>query len=153
MDVRTDDFIRTKYSWMHRLPNFLTHGTPLRARERATLLMGGTEYFGATAVQPRSHTCQHHAEITQSHTFAALIRLSTTTHNLLTFSISEISLNNSKKLSLLADKHRWTFLLHSSYSSSRMYSHTVGGQPPPRLSFGPGQSSPAILLSPNSFDS
>ena len=33
----------------------------------------------------RSHTCQHLAEITQSHTFAALIRLFTTTHNLLTF--------------------------------------------------------------------
>ena len=28
---RTDDFLRTKISWMHRLPNFLTHGTPLRA--------------------------------------------------------------------------------------------------------------------------
>ena len=54
----------------------------------------------------------------QSHTFAALIRLSTTTHNLLTFNISEISSNNSEKLSLLANKHLWTFLLHSSYSSS-----------------------------------
>ena len=32
-------------------------------------------------------------EITQSHTFAALIRLSTTTHTLLTFNISEISSN------------------------------------------------------------
>ena len=59
----------------------------------------------------RSHTCQHHAEIAQSHTFAALIRLSTTTHNLLTFNTSEISSNNSEKLSLLADKHLWTFLL------------------------------------------
>ena len=75
----------------------------------------------------RSHTCQHHAEITQSHTFAAPIRLSTTTDNLLTFNISEISSNNSEKLSLLANKHLWTFLLHSSYSSSRMQSHTVGG--------------------------
>ena len=28
---RTDDFLRTKISWMHRLPNFLTHGAPLRA--------------------------------------------------------------------------------------------------------------------------
>ena len=27
----TDDFLRTKISWMHRLPNFLTHGAPLRA--------------------------------------------------------------------------------------------------------------------------
>ena len=31
VDVRTDvpsmdDFLRTKISWMHRLPNFLTHG-------------------------------------------------------------------------------------------------------------------------------
>ena len=77
---------------------------------------------GCTTAQQRDrpHTCQHHAEITQSHTFAALIRLSTTTHNLLTFNTSEISSNNSEKLSLLADKHLLTFLLHSSYSSSRM---------------------------------
>ena len=25
VDVRTDDFLRTKISWMRRLPNFLTH--------------------------------------------------------------------------------------------------------------------------------
>ena len=36
LDVRTDvpckdDFLRTKISLMHRLPNFLTHGAPLRA--------------------------------------------------------------------------------------------------------------------------
>ena len=36
MDVRTDvlhtdAFLRTKISWMHKLPNFLTHGAPLRA--------------------------------------------------------------------------------------------------------------------------
>ena len=31
MDVRTDDFLRTKISWIHSLPNFLTHGAPLRA--------------------------------------------------------------------------------------------------------------------------
>ena len=91
----------------------------------------------------RSHTCQHHAEITQSHTFAALIRLSPTTHNILTFNISEISSHNSKKLSLLPDKHLWTFLLHSSL---------VPGCRVVR-SLGPGQSSPAILLSPNSFES
>ena len=35
----------------------------------------------------------------------ALIRLSTTTHNLLTFNISEITSNNSEKLSLLPDKN------------------------------------------------
>ena len=34
MDVRTDvsptdDFLRTKISWMHSLPNNLTHGAPL----------------------------------------------------------------------------------------------------------------------------
>ena len=35
MDVRTDNFLRTKISWMHRLLNFLTM---LRfARERAPL--------------------------------------------------------------------------------------------------------------------
>ena len=87
-------------------------------RARAPLLMAGTEYFGQTAVQ--LHTGQHYAEITQSHPFVALIRLSTTTHNFLTFNISEILSNNSEKLSLLPDKDLWTFLLHSSYSSSRM---------------------------------
>ena len=33
--LRTDDFLRTKISWMHRLPNFLTHGALLRPRDRA----------------------------------------------------------------------------------------------------------------------
>ena len=56
-----------------------------------------------------SHTCQHHAEITKPHTFAALIRLSKTTQNLLTFNMSQISSNNSGKHSLLANKHLWTF--------------------------------------------
>ena len=64
-----------------------------------------------------SHTCQHHTtpylSITQPHTFAALIWLSTTTHNL-TFSISEISSNNSKKLSLLANN----------WNTSGLFSHT-----------------------------
>ena len=55
---------------------------------------------------------------------------------------SEISSNNSEKLSLLTDKHLWTFLLHSSCSSS-----------PPKKRLGVGQCSPAMLLSPNSFDS
>ena len=73
-----------------------------------------------------SCACQHNAELTQSHTFAALIRLSPTAHNLLTFNTREIFSNNSAKLSLLAHKHLWTFLLHSSYSSSQIYSHTVG---------------------------
>ena len=63
-----------------------------------TISMPGTDYFGETALkQDISHTCQHHAEITQSHTFAALIRLTTTTHNLLTFNIREMSSNNSEK--------------------------------------------------------
>ena len=29
--LRTDDFLRTKISWMHSLLNFFTHGAPLRA--------------------------------------------------------------------------------------------------------------------------
>ena len=76
-----------------------------------------------------SHTCHHHAEITQSHTFAALLRLSTTTHTILTFNKTEISSNNSEKLSLLANKHLWTFLLHSSYASSQMNSRALGISP------------------------
>ena len=31
--VDTDDFLRTRISWMHRQPHFLTHGAPLCARE------------------------------------------------------------------------------------------------------------------------
>ena len=70
-------------------------------------------FVSSNTISPtRSRTCQHHTEITQSHTFAALIRLSTTTHNLLTFNTSETSSNNSEKLSLLANEHLWTFLLH-----------------------------------------
>ena len=66
--------------------------------------MAGTEYFGETAAEPRDHIP---VNITQSHTFAALIRLSTTTHNLLTFNISKISPNNSEKLSLLPDLYHY----------------------------------------------
>ena len=51
----------------------------------------------------------------KSHTFAALIRLSTTTRNRLTF--NTISSDNSEKISLLAVKRLSTW--HSSYSSSR----------------------------------
>ena len=80
------------------------------------LAYGWTPISAKPHLNKTSHTCQHHAEITQSHTFAALIRLSTTTHNLLTFNISEISSNNSEKLSLLANKHLWSFLSHSSYA-------------------------------------
>ena len=29
VDVRIDDLLRTKISWIHRLPNFLTHGASL----------------------------------------------------------------------------------------------------------------------------
>ena len=96
--------------------------------------MAGTQYFGETAVQTtRSHTCQHHAEITQLHTFAALVRLSTTTHDLLTFDIREISSNNSGKLSLLPDKRLWTFSPDFSLTLVLVKfpdeSHTVGGSP------------------------
>ena len=31
VDVRTDDFLRTKSFWMHRFTTFLTHRAPLRA--------------------------------------------------------------------------------------------------------------------------
>ena len=61
--------------------------------------MAGTEYFNETA-QPRDHIPLNTMRKSQSHTvteFAALIRLSTTTHNLLTFNKSQRSSNNSKK--------------------------------------------------------
>ena len=73
-----------------------------------TILMAGTEYFGQTAVQPRDHIPVN--TMRKSHTFSSLIRLSTTTHNLLTLNISERSSNNSEKLSLLANKDLSTFL-------------------------------------------
>ena len=130
--------------------------------------MAGTEYFSETA-QPHDHKPVN--TMWKSHTFAALIRQSTTTHDLQapvvqmldsaihrinhypadkylgnqshyplykdlqypqdsaihllnnwgqTFNTSQISSNNSEKLSLLADTHLLNFLLHSSYSSSRM---------------------------------
>ena len=88
-----------------------------------TILMPGTDYFGETAVKQVINITytQHQQEShNPAHDFAALIRLSTTSHNLLTFNISEISSNNSDNLSLLANKHLWTFLSHSSYPSFRM---------------------------------
>ena len=54
-------------------------------------------------------------EITQSNTFAALIRLSTTTHTLLTFNISEISSNYAtpnvtkyQRCNFLTEIHQFT---------------------------------------------
>ena len=66
-----------------------------------------------------SSACQHRAEITQSHTCTALIRPSTK------FNTSEISSNNSEKLSLLTDKHLLTFSYTCHSSSSQIRSHTV----------------------------
>ena len=55
----------------------------------------------------RSSTTRSHTftQSPTSHTFAALIRLSTTTHNIHTFNVSEISSNNSEKLNLLPDTY------------------------------------------------
>ena len=45
MDVlRTDDFLRTKISWKHRLPYFLTHG--------ALMDVGQGQFFSATFAGP-----------------------------------------------------------------------------------------------------
>ena len=59
--------------------------------------MLSADYFGETALKQDITYLSTPCEITQSYTFAALIRLSTTTHNLLTFNISEISSYNSEK--------------------------------------------------------
>ena len=67
-----------------------------------------------------SSACQHHAGITQSHTYVALIQPSTK------FNKSEISLNNSEKLSLLQLNTSRLFCYTRHYSSSQMHSHTVG---------------------------
>ena len=107
--------------------------------------------YWCTKSTTRPHTwrvlpvkCQHHAEITQSHTSTAMIPLFTTTHNLPTFNTSEISSSNSKKLILLADKNLLTFPSHLSYSSSRMYGRTVARRANTvfshhKKSLGPGQ--------------
>ena len=93
----------------------LFQGTISQPKHQRNVFMAGTEYFSQTA-QPRDHMPVNTIR-------KSLIRLSTATHNLLTFDTSQILSNNSEKLS------RYTpldFLLHSSYSSSRMQSHTVG---------------------------
>ena len=62
----------------------------------------------------------------QSHTFAALIRLSTTTHNHLTFNSSEIYHQITRKNSAYWQINTSWLILHLFYSSCRMYGHTVG---------------------------
>ena len=92
-----------------------------------------------------SSACQHHAEITQSRTFAALIRLSTTTHNLLMFNTSEISSN------IINIKNSAYWQIDTSWLLSYTRFIQVPGGTVTRLD--PDQSSPTILLSSNSFDS
>ena len=92
-----------------------------------------------------SSACQHHAEITQSRTFAALIRLSTTTHNLLMFNTSEISSN------IINIKNSAYWQIDTSWLLSYTRFIQVPGRTVTRLD--PDQSSPTILLSSNSFDS
>ena len=105
----------------------------------------------------QSHTCQQHAEITQSHTFAALIRLSTTTHNLLTFNISEISSNNSENSTCWQVStyglFSYTLLIQvPGFRVTRSAGTTLALFSHQKKTPWPGQSSPTILLSPNSFD-
>ena len=110
-----------------------------------------------------SSVCQHHAEITQSHTIAALIRLSTTTHNILTFNTSEISLKITRKNSAYCQINApWLFSytrliqVRGCRVTRSADQHSPCFQTRKKLSLGPcqsWQSSPAILLSPNSFDS
>ena len=92
-----------------------------------TISMPSTDYFGETALKQDitylltpcgNHTITH---------FRSTDNATTTTHNLLTFNISEISQNSSEKLSLLANKHLWTFLSNSPYASSQMQSHALAG--------------------------
>ena len=67
---------------------------------------------------------------------------------------AKLSSNNSDKLSLLADKHLVTFLFK--FPDVRSHGWQTSIDPvftPEKKSLGPGQSSPTILPSPNSFDS
>ena len=59
--------------------------------------MAGTEYFGETAVQPRDHIPVNtmRKSLTQSHTFAALIRLSTILSRLTQAKYHRITRKNS----------------------------------------------------------
>ena len=72
------------------------------------------------------------------------------------FNTSEISSNNLEKLSLLADKHLWTFLLFKFpdlQSHGRQISIDLVFTREKKLGLGLGQSSPAMLPTPNSFNS
>ena len=75
------------------------------------------------------NTCPHQVEITQSHTLAALIRLSTTTHDLLMFSISKISNNSGKTqaIGIYSVDTSGLFFYTRLYASSQIYSHALGG--------------------------
>ena len=54
--------------------NVLSKVRSTKLNTDVTILMPGTEYFAETAFkQDITSGCQHHAEITQSHTFAALL--------------------------------------------------------------------------------
>ena len=129
-------------------------GTISEDKHWQKVFMAGTEYFGATA-QPRDHIPEFYLstnpETTQSHTFAAVINLSATPHN--PFS------------RFIWAKYHQITRKHSAYwqiNTSRLFSHTRLFQVPgctvtrsadQHIPFCPGQSSPAILLSPNRFDS
>ena len=41
----TDDFLKNKISWKHRLPYFLAHGAPLRARESSAIRVSWKSTF------------------------------------------------------------------------------------------------------------
>lgn len=47
---------------------FFSKARSAKLNTDVTILMPGTDYFGET-LNKTSHTCQHHAEIAQSHTF------------------------------------------------------------------------------------
>ena len=118
-----------KFSWVKNW-FFLAKSAKLNTDEPFLWLAQNilVQQLNHATTYPTSSACQVSTSWnhTISHLFAELIRLSTTAHNLLTFNTRQISSNNSEKLSLLADKHRLTFLLHSPYSSSLMYGHMVG---------------------------
>ena len=100
-----------------------------------------------------SSACRHHAEITQSHTFAALIRLSTTTHNHLTFNTSKISSNNSENSAYWQITPLDFYLTLALFKFPDVRSHGRQTSIDPVCSpnsLDPDKSSVAILLSPNS---
>ena len=72
MDVRTDDFLRAKFSWKHTLPYFLTYGAPLRASRARELRY--KDRRNANSIFKRRSRCRPRCWVLKSLMFPVLTR-------------------------------------------------------------------------------